>query len=109
MPAERRYKTNAERQRAYRERKQGVNSGEMPPEPDEAGPPTEPSSSPVLPPMPNLDSYVADAVYAAELHHSQASPGANMSTKTLAEAIERAESYARWRYQGVLDGEVNGL
>jgi hypothetical protein len=60
-------------------------------------------------PMPDFESYVADAVFMAELHHSQTSPQARDSTKTLAGALERAESYARWRYAGVLSGEVNGL
>lgn len=98
-----------ERKRAYRERKRAeakvdpdlpvVDLSE--PEPEKK---MIPSSS-----LPDLETYVANAVYMAELHHSQANPNATDSTKTLAEGMERAESYARWRYAGVLEGSVNGL
>lgn len=98
-----------ERKRAYRERKRAeLNVDPALPEVDltvEPEPPTERS----LPPMPPLERYVADAGFMAELHHSQTSPNASLSTKDLAETIARAESYARWRYAGVLSADVNGL
>lgn len=94
--------TNAERQKAYRDRR-AQEEGREPREP------SPPRSTPPPSSLPDLEGYVADAVFMAELHHSQASPGATESVKSLAEGIERAESYARWRYAGVLEGSVNGL
>jgi hypothetical protein len=68
---------------------------------------SETQGKPWPPPgTPTLEAYVKQASYMAELHHSQTSPQATLSTKTLAEQIERAENYATWRYQGYLKGEI---
>lgn len=97
-----------ERKKAYRERKrEELNVDPALPEVDLAAEPE--TVERVLPPMPDLESYVKDALYMAELHHSQASPNATLSTKDLAGTLERAEAYARWRYAGVIEGSVNGL
>lgn len=55
------------------------------------------------------DEYVAQALEAARLFHDQTSPQATESTKTLADRLERAERYARWRYRGFRAGEVSSL
>jgi hypothetical protein len=117
--------SNAERQKAWRERKKQERLGELmaqgleqraQAEPEQTEPAyrqgsavlkTDHPSSP--PPLQSIESYVADAVTAAEIAFSQASPNSNLSTKDLGETLERAEAYARWRYAGVLDGSVLGL
>lgn len=126
MARPRKWASESERIAAYRARKAQEaetpvgNSSEIPTEEEPATVPGSSSSSrrvggrlgeaePIPSSMPDLETYVADAVFMAELHHSQASPGATMSTKTLAEQIENAERYARWRYAGVLDGTVGSL
>lgn len=105
------YASDDERRQADRERKRRERSGA---DVDSSLPAVDvdeevKTSSPVVVPMPELDRYVEDATFMAELAHSQASPNASDSTKSLAETIERAEAYARWRYAGVLEGTVNGL
>lgn len=57
----------------------------------------------------SLADYVQEALKGAELHYEQTSSHATLSSKTLGEMLDRAEVYARWRYQAVLQGEVNGL
>ena len=97
------YASEQERKAADAERKRRARAnGETPPD-KPLPPPTPP------PPPTSLDAYVNEALQCAELHHSQASPQATMSTKSLAETLERAENYARWRYAGVVSGEINGL
>src|SRR5580765_5997926 len=96
MGRPREYATQAERQRAYRERqRQAGGSQASPPDqasqealPQEDSPSPERSSSP-----PDIEGYVADALLGAEIAFAQINPNANMSTKTLAETLERAESY----------------
>jgi hypothetical protein len=108
MARPRKWNSEAERIAAYRARKKQDVDPALPVV--DVQDDIEPATTPSPPPgMPDLETYVAEAVYMAELHHSQTSPNASMSTKSLAETIERAESYARWRYAGVLDGSVNGL
>src|SRR5262245_41002021 len=58
---------------------------------------------------PSLEEYIAEARRGAELHFAQTSPQATASVKTLAETVERAEQYARWRYEGFLAGEIASL
>src|SRR5262245_29919480 len=104
---EKRHESNAARQKAYRERQKG----EAPAVADDGRRPSSTETTPKpdsTPPSPifSLDSYVEEALYMAELHHSQRNPHATDSTKTLAGALEQAEVYARWRYQAYLDGDV---
>jgi len=61
------------------------------------------------PGLPTLEQYVQQSLLAAEEFHAQTSPQATLSTKTLADRLERAESYARWRYEQFLTGEVLSL
>lgn len=110
MARPRKWNSEAERVAAYRERKAQETDETLPSvDVNEPEAETTPTGPPVLSSLPDLEAYVSDALYMAELHHSQASPNATGSTKELAGALERAESYARWRYAGVLAGEVNGL
>lgn len=109
MARPRQYATAAERQAAYRERKALADVDATLPERDLAEPEPIPPPPTVPPPRLSLDQYVDEAIIGAELHHAATSSLATLSTVTLAEQIERAESYARWRYAGYLDGSVNGL
>jgi len=103
QPNEKVFDSNAQRQKAYRERKR---RGEVKPQAE-----PEPTFTPRPPPSPRitLDEYVQEAIEGAEHHHAATSLQANLSTTTLAERIERSESYARWRYLSYLSGEVLSL
>lgn len=101
QPNEKVFETNAQRQKAYRERKR---RGEVKPQAE-----PEPTFTPRPPPHLSLDEYVQEAIEGAEHHHAATSLQANLSTTTLAERIERSESYARWRYLSYLSGEVLSL
>ena len=105
MANRKQYASNAVRQAAYRERKRA--------ELAEGGLPVTSESGPVLAagraPHLSLEQYVQEALRGAERHYMETSPHATLSTKTLGETLDRAEVYARWRYQALLQGEVNGL
>jgi len=107
MPGQR-YASNAERQRAYRERKRAQLAVADLPARDRSSEPAVVEKVAAVASS-SLEAYVADAVFMAELHHGQASPQATLSSKSLADAIDRAELYARWRYREFLAGEVGSL
>lgn len=55
------------------------------------------------------ETYVAHHLEQTKLFHAQTSPQATLSTVTLDDRLERAERYARWRYNGFLAGEIASL
>lgn len=111
MARPRKWASESERVAAYRERKAA--EADVDPELPVIDVTEEPESvlgdRSALPGLVSLDDYVSEGIRGAEIHFAQTNPNATASTTSLAEQIERAEQYARWRYQGFLAGEVVGL
>lgn len=118
-------RSNAERQQAYRDRKRQELEQEGLPEREIDEPSTDPPVAVAEDLVEqakselgiSLEDYVERAksmaaAYADEIGEDDrphpVSPEVTIANRR-SDRIARAEQYARWRYQGVLDGEVTGL
>ncbi len=100
MPREKEFDSNADRQKAYRERRRLEEARlehkhELP---------LDPSS------CTSLEQYLAWHIHVAELEDdAQNSAGRTVQGPARADRVARAERYARWRWAGVRSGEVASL
>jgi hypothetical protein len=126
MPREREHESQADRQRAYRERKrnaEGQGSVTVGPgsvtEPAGPGNVTDEDGIEIVGRRPSIseEDYVAQIV--AEAEEFSKAIGETDAPFTVGEGVvvsrrrsdrfERASRYARWRYRGFLAGEVSSL
>jgi hypothetical protein len=110
VPQERKFESDAERQRAYRERKRLEQGQLSPQQPAVMGPPPTPPEAEALGPrIPTEEEYVRREVALAKAQISRGWIKTRDAKGGDLEPLRRSEQYARWRYRGFCAGEIASL